>query len=144
MRLNIETPNSGGPRMYVDSAGSIGQWDVFDLNYNGSKIRLGQAYTFNSNNISNGVLADSSIGIFMANCNTTSPNSGVFKADGTTGIIRMGSGDYFGIGVSLMASSILIGNAFISAPAPVDPATPATWVSVVDDTGTSYRLPLYQ
>lgn len=144
MRLNLETPVSGPPRMYVDSAQDIGQWDVFEVNYQGSKIRLGQAYTFNDTNIANGILADAGIGILKLNNGIASPFDGIFSADATTGIYRIGTSDYFGLGVSQFYYSILIGSAFTEGPAPNNPTTPVDWVSVITETGGMFMIPLYQ
>jgi hypothetical protein len=144
MRLNLETPVSGPPRMYVDSAQDIGQWDVFEVNYQGSKIRLGQAYTFNDTNIANGILADATISLLKLNNGIASPFDGIFSADGLTGITRVGPGDSAGIGVNVLLNSILVGSGLMFALPPVDPVNAAQWVKVTDESGNTFKLALYQ
>lgn len=144
MRLNIETPNSSVPRMYVDSANSIGQFDVFEVDYIGNKIRLGSSYTFNNTNIANGILADASIGILKLNNGIASPFDGIFSADGLTGIYRIGPTDYNGMGISMSGPGLLIGNGNFTLSPPVDPVNAVQWVTVVDIFGAMYKFPLYQ
>jgi hypothetical protein len=133
--------------MYVDSGGSVGLWDVFDLNYDGSKIRLGKSYTFNSNNIANGILADGNQGILKMGAGTNSPNEGVFSSNGTTGITRMGPGDSFGIGVNVFQSAMFAGsgitNYYLSAPY-YEPYSPNTFMRVVDENGNKWCIPMWQ
>lgn len=144
MRLNLETPISGAAKAYIDSSNSLGISNVFEVNASGDKIRLGQGFSYTSSNILNGIYAEAELGLVKLNGGMTSGDTGVFSSFGPSGITRIGTSDYFGLGVSQFYYSILIGSAFTEGPAPTNPTTPVDWVSVITETGGMYMIPLYQ
>lgn len=108
-------------------------------------------YTFGSasTNISScnaaaGLAINGNSGVSIIGCGMSSPTAGVFKAESSSGIIRIGTSDGEQIGVSPYDESMIIGSSLMNTTPPANAATAVKWANVVDGSGNAYKFPLYQ
>lgn len=93
---------------------------------------------------SGGIAISQPMGQMVIGCGISSGANGVFRASGVQGFISIGNTPSTSIGVNMFSQSVRIGSGLMFATPPVDPVNAAQWVTVNDESGNSFRMPLYQ
>lgn len=124
---NIGNPMFGGsPNLNIDDNNGLYSFgNASANNYFSTSAFMGIAF---------------SSGIAIMGCAMSSPSNGVFKADGNNGFVRIGTSDDTSIGVDLINQKFRVGSNLITTGTHV---TISRWLKVVNESGTSYYLPLY-
>jgi len=116
---------------------------LLEINSSTGGVSIGHAAS-NGSSANNGFGSNSNTNKAIIGCGMSSPTAGVFKAESSSGIIRIGTNDGEQIGVSQNDGSMIIGYSLMNTTPPSDTATAAKWVNVVDGSGNAYKFPLYQ
>lgn len=158
VRTKLGSYDGGGMNFSINGTGNgslsnslyvtpyvVGQNSPFLVKGDGSLVQIGQQPNFNNTNIINGIIFNRTGSFFKLNCGIASPNDGIISANGSTGLVMMGTnGAGYSLGVNFYNNTIHAGSGLTSPNPPVDPYTPISWLKVSDEYGNNYNIPLYQ
>jgi hypothetical protein len=99
-----------------------------------------------------GVVASSGISIngmmnqMVMNCGISPGSNGIFKANGITGIVRIGASDNLGIGAHLFNGSLFVGAGLMtsSSPSGYNPNTPYRFIRLTNEWGERFVIPVWE
>lgn len=144
MNFSVNGANNGSlsNSLYVSPV-TPGQFSPFWVKGDGTRVQIGQQINFNSSNILNGIIVDSSLGILKLNANSANPDFGMMSIDNNTGLAVIGYEAATSVGLNTFYGSFHVGS-FVMDPYFSPTAGIANWIKVVDQNGVQYKIPLYQ
>lgn len=129
---NINPVFGGGYNLNIDDSNGLYSFGVAN------------ASPFGGSTASGGIAISPNSGEAIINCGMASPYNGVFKANGASGKVTIGTSDTSSIGVNTYSNEVVFGSQFINTTPPYNTTTPAKWLNINDANGHSYKMPIYQ
>jgi len=95
---------------------------------------------------SSGIAINGMMGQMVMGCGISSGSNGIFKANGTTGIVRIGASDNLGIGTHLFYNSFFVGAGIMngSSPSGYNPNTPSRFIRLTNEWGERFVIPIWE